>query len=551
MFPLISLVSLLPEGSQALAAGLHPEILRAWILSLSRVPPEEAATALKDLLKRISIATSYRARLKMLDIMAEETQRIVCIFESELDGTSHPLSTALQRKVVIGNDLLKQHAKCYRSAAERLVAGWIRRGNAKQLQRALAGAMEMERRRLILAYRAYASGSKSAWRNLHKLYSIAKTSGIAASSSAGGVDSLHNLYIKTLLLAHAEPVQMVPGDLDRVRFYLDRYGGLAALLELRRPLEGHDAGEGCFLIRQKEEGPGRSLQKWHNIELQSGDMLLDCGPLLKEMRFQIDALTHGALPSKIGLPAVARRPQYLAMMNNLLTLWSAPPTRRSQRQHFKPRVELAVGLDDLWSLLSGATLMRRRDDRTEPSVTTHSIELSEWSVMNESPTGFALQYLNGESSELSVGAIVGARSLDRTKAHICFVRRLVSGEHRRAELGLEKYAPFAVPTMIFWGGSNAENKSPSRAIVLPKVPSLEGKAAVIVAPNTLGSGKRVPFVLDGQKLTYISGVPIERSSTYEIFEISNPDETPVRSALDRARIRREKVVDDGRAQDAE
>lgn len=453
--------------------------------------------------------------------MAEETRRVTDAFESELNKAHHPLSTALQRKVVVCNDLLKYQAKCYRTAIDKLKGSWIGRGNAGLLRRALMHAMDMERRRLVLAWRAYAPGSKSAWRNLHALHRIARAEGSA--NPAGTDDSPRRLYVKTILLALAEPVQMAPGELDRVRFFLDRYASVAELMDYAQFTMQSDAREGCFLIRKDEEGPGRSLQKWHNIEIQSGDMLIDCGPLLKKMRSQIDALEHGALPSKIGLPSVAHRPQYVDMMKNLLTLWSAPPSRRSQRQHFRPRVELAVGLDDLWTLLAGTTLQRRRDDSAKPDAAASPIELSEWSVTNESPTGFALQYLNGESSVLAVGALVAVRSSDRSKAHICLVRRLVSGDLRRAELGLQKFAPFAVPTMISWSGSAATNKPPARAIVLPRVPSLEGEAAVIVAPHVLRSGKRVPFVLDGQKMTRITGAPIERCASYEIFTLSNPE----------------------------
>jgi len=524
VFRLHSLVSLLPESGQAFAAGLHPEMLRTWLESLSRLTPEEAAAAVKEQLKRLDAASGFRARQKMLDILAEETARITGLFEAELNKARHPLSAALQRKVVVGNDLLKYHAKSYRSAAERIKGGWMRWGNADLLPRTLGGAMDMERRRLVLAYRAYAPGSRSAWRNLHSLYRMARTAGQAtADASAAARNSPVQLYIKALLLALAEPVQMAPGELDRVRFYLDRYAGLAELRDLTRFPGEAAPREGCFLIRHNEDGPGRSLQKWHNIEIRSGDLLLDCGPLLARMRSQIDALEHGVLPSKIGLPSVAHRPQYLAMMKNLQTQWSVPPWRRSQRQHFKPRVELAVGLDDLWSMLSGAALRRRRDDRAEADAAAHSVELSEWSVSNESPTGFALQYLNGESSALSAGTLVGVRSPDRSQVHICLVRRIVSGDARRTALGLQKYAPFAVPTLISWSGSAAATRPPAKAIVMPRVPALDAGGAVIVEPNVLRSGKRVPFVLDGCRLTHVAGAPVERCKAYEIFTLSNPE----------------------------
>ncbi|MCZ7655890.1 MAG: hypothetical protein M5R42_18935 [Rhodocyclaceae bacterium] len=404
----------------------------------------------------------------------------------------------MQRKVVSGNDLLKYQAKCYRTVIDELKGSWLSRGKVDLLRRTLMHAMNMERRRLVLAWRRLCARLE---------ISLAQSSR-AAPHRAGRRQGFprqgrQRRFAQPSLRqdAPAGPRRAGadgPGELDRVRFFLERYAGLAELMDYSRFSTQPDGREGCFLIRKDEAGPGRSLQKWHNLQIQNGDQLLDCGPLLKRMRSQIDALEHGALPSKIGLPSVAHRPQYVAMMKNLLTLWSEPPSRRSHRQNFLPRVELAVGLDVLWALLSGATHKRRRGDPAEPPADIGTVELSEWSVVNESPTGFALQYLNGESSVLSVGALVGVRSQDRSKTHICLARRLVSGNQRRAELGLQKFAPFAVPTMISWSGS-AASKPRAKAVVLPRVPSLEGEAAVIVAPNVLRSGKRVPFVLDGQK----------------------------------------------------
>lgn len=522
MFPVFSLVSLLPEGGKVFVAGLHPEMLRAWLDTLANAPIEDVAEALQGQLKRTNAATNVRIRLKMLDIMAEDTARIAGTLEADLNQSHHPLSRDLQRKVVAGNELLKLHAKCYRGVVDKLSGRWLGRGSSRQLEHALHQAMDMERRRLLLAFRAYTPGSRSAWRNLHKLYRIARAAGHAATAPAGGGDTIEQAYVKTLLLAFAEPVRMAPGELDRIRFYLERHVALAELLDAKGAARKADGREGCFLIQQREEGgPGRSLQKWHKVEIQSGDLLLDCGPLLKKLNGQIDALAHGALPSKIGLPTVARRPQYLSMLNSLLLLWSAPPTRRFARQHFRPRVELAAGLDDLWSLLSGPALKRRRDDSVSAGAASSALDLSEWSVINESPVGFALQYLSGGSNSLSVGALVGLRSQDRGKIHICLARRLVSGDQRRAELGLQKYAPFAIPTMITWGGSAAGNRVPAKAIVLPRVPTLDGAAAVVVAPGMLRPGKRVPFRMDGKNMTMITGAPVERCAAYEIFTLSN------------------------------
>lgn len=524
MFPYHFLISLLPEGGQSFAAGLHPEMLRAWLTAHAGMPPAEAAAAIKEQLQRLAAAPGLRLRMRMLDILAEETRRIAGSVEADLDRAHHPLSTALRGQVVAGNNLLKCHAQSYRAVAEKLLVGWLRWGNGDLLRHALRNAMDLERRRLLLAHRAYAPGSKSAWRSLHRLYRMARSARLDGNAAEDAIAIRHQ-YLKTLLLALAEPAQLAPGELDRIRFYLERHAGLAELRDLasQAPWSNAASAEGCFLIRRNEEGPGRSLRKWHQIEAQGGDLLLDCGPLLKRMHGQIDAIERGVLPSKVGLPSVAHRPNYLAMMKGLLTLWSAPPVRRFPRQHFKPRVELATGLDDLWTLLSGAPPRRRRGAAAPHPPEAGTVELSEWSVANESPTGFALDYLSGDSGTLAVGMLAGVRSPDRGQTHICLVRRLVSGDARRTELGLQKYAPCAVPTTITWGGGAAAPRPPVRAIVLPQVPSLGGAAAVIAAPGALRPGKRVPFELEGRRLTYVAGMPIEHGVHHEVISLTCPD----------------------------
>ncbi len=520
MFQLHTLLSLLPESGQALAVGLHPEMLQVWLDSLAGSPPEETAVALRERLKHLGLPGSLGIRLRMLDMLAAETRRVAADFETELDQAHYPLSVPLQIKVAAGNDLLKAHAQAYRAAALRLRKRWAGREKSRLLRHSLAQAMDMERRRLVLAYRAHAPGARSAWRNLHSLYRIARNEG--QHDPAGGEDSPHRIYAMTLLLAQADPERMPPGELDRVRFYLERHAHLAEFQPVSWPLREIDFREACFLIRRDDAGPGRSLQKWQHIAPKDDDILLDCSPLLRLLRSQIDALEFGALPSKIGLPSVARRPHYVAMLKHLQALWGAPPTRRSTRQRFHPRVELCVGLDDLWSLLSGAALRRRRDDSADATA-AQAVEVSEWSVDNESPTGFALHYVNGESHALAVGALVGVRAPDKGRIHVCVVRRLVSGISRRTELGLEKIAGFGIPTTITWGGSAAASRPPARAIVLPRMPSLAGGAAVIAAPQVLRSGKRVPYVEDGRSLTRLAGAPIERTATYDLLALGEAD----------------------------
>lgn len=507
------LFSLLPAGS-GFGAGLNPDALRVWIEALSDAAPEETAAALTLQLRRVRRAVNRHARLRMLDMLVPPTLHLTTLFEAELHRARHPLSLALQRRIVAANELLKQHAACYRETAAELSATWLGLGFSRVLPRAVAQGMELERRRLVLAFRAYSPGSKSAWQSLHKLYRIARSGGYADRCAEGACAAPTLLYAKSLLLAFAEPARLGVNELDRVLFYLDRHAALAELHDAQGSVRDLADRDGCFLIRRRDDGPGQSLRKRQSPRVAGGDLVLDCGPLMKHLRAQIDGIEHGVQPSRLGLPAIARRPVYVALLRNLLTLWNTPPQRRHPRQRFRPRIDLVSGFDDVWALIDGPAFGRRNDDARSPAAPA----VGEWAISNEGPVGFALQYLSGASGDLSVGALTGLRPKDRSVVYVCIVRRLVGGG-LRPELGLQKLAPLAVPTMVSLRGTGTGGSTASKAIVLLGVPGLNGGAAVIVRSGVLQSGMRVPFRHGEQRLTGQAGAPMERGPNYDIFTL--------------------------------
>ena len=507
------LLSLLPSGT-GFGSGLNPDALRVWLEALPDAAAEETAAALTQQLRRVRRTVNRHARLRMLDMLVAPTLQVTTRFEAELHQARHPLSLSLQRRIVAANELLKQHAAFYRETASELSAGWLGLGFSRVLPRAVAQAMELERRRLVLAFRAYSPGSKSAWLSLHKLYRIARSGGYAARCAEGTIASPTHLYVKSLLLAFAEPARLAANELDRVLFYLDRHAALAELHDAHGAVREMAEREGCFLIRRRDDGPGQSLRKRQSPRVAGGDLVLDCAPLMKQLRSQIDGIEHGTQPSRLGLPAIARRPVYVAMLRNLLTLWSTPPQRRHPRQQFRPRIDLVAGFDDVWALINGPAFGRRNDDAPGSAAPA----LGEWAISNEGPVGFALQYLNGATGDLSVGALTGLRPKDRSVVYVCVVRRLVGGG-LRPELGLQKLAPVALPTMVSLRGKGSDGSTASKAIVLLGVPGLAGGGAVIARSGVLQSGTRVPFRNGEQRLVGQTGVPMERGPNYDIFAL--------------------------------
>ncbi len=510
------LFSLLPPGVSFTAAP-HPDELSAWLAALP-AEPKQTALLLKKQLYRIRGVVNTHARLKMLDQLLNTSNRVVSAFEADLIRARYPLSAELQRGVIVGNDLLKRHARAYTETVEKLSGKWIGVGLGHILRPALVQAMELEKRRLLLAFRAYTPGSRSAWKNLHQLYRIARKGGYAKTLQEGAADTPERTYIKALLMTFAEPARLTQQELERVRFYIERHAKHAQLIEAPGSAR-HDVPAGCFLVRQQDDADASSMRNRPSSNPTSGDLVLDCSLLISKLREQIDGLEHGILPSKLELPSIAKHPHYVAMLRSLLTLWSAPPQRRFSRQHFRPRIDLVAGFDDIWSFMTGRYFNRRQTDNLIVAAEA-TPQISEWSIANESPTGFALQYVSGDTGDIASGALIGLSPPTRGTVYICMVRRLVSREHNRVDLGLQKYAAAAVATRFTLQGDASGDKDQARAIVLPLVPSLDGKAAVIAPLGTLWPGKRVPFQLGEAQVTYVTGAAIEQHADYEIFALS-------------------------------
>jgi len=506
----------LPARSNA--GVFDPERFQAWLATLPAERPGVAAQALINELHRFR-ETNSRSRLKLFEASLDSVHKLVREVERQLAKSALPLEQEMQLILIAANALLKTLAAGYAGIADEINHKWIGIGFAKPLRLAVLRAMEFQAMRLDLAYRVYARGSKSAWSELHRLHRIAHASGFALQKPTGLPHSAEQIYVNALLLDFAEPTKLAPGELERVRFYVERHAKFVQLedaLAARKKDKNAEGPEACFLVKAKDSRAGRSLVRTGNTAIESGDLVLRCSRLLTKLQGQIGGREKGVEPARLGLPLAARQPQYVALMRNLHRLWSAPPMRRFSRQKFKPRVDLVVGLDALWTYLAGPANRRRTDDLPV------KIDTSEWAIGNESPGGFSLQYLAGNAAPVKVGEVVGLRPRDQSAIHLCLTRRVVTGDLQSLELGLQKLAPGGTPTMISVESSDKQGRKQVKAvrvIVLPKLPSTGEDPALIAPAQAIQPGVSVYLQQRNGPLRLSVGKPVEQSPSCEVFAL--------------------------------
>lgn len=526
-FPQDSLVSDPPEWED-----MQHEQLESWLRGLPDDNPIDSAYALMRQVVALRKADlAVRTQLKLLDQLREKGESLLPLIESQLNLAPLPLPTVLQRSVVAANALLKELAANYTAIAATLSGRWYVMGSSKPLRDVIVFGLRLNLRRLKLAYRVYARGSRSAWVSLHRLYGIAQTAGVATQRSEYQEHTAEQLYVKALLLAFAEPARLAPGDLDQVRFYLDRYGSLARL-EPASAATNDGKAHAAFLVRPSEARPGQSLLKRRDEELQPDDRILYCAPLVDRLLSQIDGLKNDVLPSRLGLPKTAGEGRYLTLLRSLAQCWSAPATRRYARTRFHPRVDVVVGFSTLWRFLGGGAYQRRSDDAVARSAP--SGDMTEWTVSNESPDGFALRYVSGNTSEVRVGEVVAVRPRDNAAVHVCIARRAAT-TFASLELGVQVLASRAMATTI----DLPAGKPPGtvtrrlvRVIFLPRLPAIGNAPALIAAPDSVSAGMEFAAVHRGRHTMLRIDKSIEKTPSCEVFslEISPSDDVAAASA---------------------
>ena len=494
---------------------LDPERFQAWLATLPLDRPGVAAQALMNEMRRFRAANS-RTRIKLFEASLDTVHKLVREVEKRLAESHLPLEQELQLIFIATNAMLKKLSACYAEIADEINGKWIGIGFAKPLRLAVVRAIQFQAQRLDLAYRVYARGSMSAWSEMHRLYRIARNSGFASQKPPGVLASAEQLYVNALLLDFADPTKLAPGELERVRFYVERHAKFAQLEEAFNTKKGDEALDACFLIKAKDSRAGRSLVRAGNAAVGSGDLVLRCNRLLAKLQGQIGGIERGIEPAKLGLPLAARQPNYMTLMRNLHRLWSAPPLRRFSRQKFKPRVDLVVGFDQLWTYLAGPANRRRTDDLPRKTDT------SEWAIGNESPGGFSLQYIAGNAAPVRVGEVVGLRPRDQSVVHICLTRRVVTGDLQSLELGLQNLAPGGMPTMVSLESTDKQGRKQVKAvrvIILSKLPSAGDGPALIAPAQAIQPGVSVYLQQRNGPLRLWVSKPIEQCPGCEVFAL--------------------------------
>jgi hypothetical protein len=425
-----------------------------------------------------------------------------------------PLSATLREAAYCIEKVLKELAAGYTSVVVAAPRAWLSIGFKTQLHLPLTRAMDFHARRLALSQRLYARSPGAVWAELHQLFRIARDWGVAEREAESPRISPLRVYRETLLLAFAQPTKLAHGDFSRVQAYLAAHGELAELatgVKLDNPA--------CvFAIDPRRDKPGAAYTKRADMGFENGELVLLTHRLVERLEIQLKKLRDGVAPATLALPDEARTPGYRELMQRLIMHWRGDRKQRQTRMRFHPRVELWVGLREIWRVLRADA--PAETPQADITLREQPAKASEWIIANESARGFALKFMSGALPPIDVGEIVAVKSREHGTLYVCFVRWIQSNNPEHFELGLQQIAPLVVPAVY-----KPHEQAPVAAepiLFFPEMPAQKRAPAIVTPPNRLQSNEQFSLRHRRGRLALRVGRVIEKTPSVELIEVLAP-----------------------------
>ncbi|MCG6876889.1 MAG: hypothetical protein LJE97_17510 [Betaproteobacteria bacterium] len=492
-----------------------PEQLREW---LSALPQHDAAAAAGALIERIITFNrtdlQARARLRTLEMFRDHVDGLLPHLERRLQDAVPPLAGALRHVAYLMEKLFKELAAGYSRTVFEVPKTWLSMGYRSQLHVPLVRAMEYHARRLALAQQLYARSPGAVWADLHRLYHLAREWRMDAENIELPAISALDIYRTALLLAFAQPSKLSRTDFIRVQSYLASHAQFAEITPARTMTDVACA----FAIDHRRDKPGVALAKRKGIALENGEMLLITAPLVERIETQLARVRSGISPTSLGLPDEAATLSYQELLQRLMVSWRGERAARATRTQFHPRIEVWVGLREIWRALRAESPAENGSAAAEASAAPPS----EWIVLNESSRGFALRHMSRTPPPIHVGELVALKPRGRGAMFVCLVRWIQSDNPEHLEVGVQQLAPIAVPAV--YRLSEADGGAPEPVLFFPQMPTQRKAPAIAVSPDQLRGDS--PFSLRHRRgrVDLRPGRIIEKTSSIELIEVwaANP-----------------------------
>lgn len=488
----------------------HITSILEWLaMAHGRTGSDDADQLLRQLVLLRDAPIPNAQRLKLLDLLYGQAERIANAELPHLHEVSLPISRKLRQRVRVLLDLLESMTQDYFNTLADLFdphGPTTPRAPHTSLRRAMHTiAWQIRITHLIASPPAI-----GLWLQLHSAYLTARRLELATVPGPNGAPSIEQIYTGILLAAIAQPASFSSTELEFISKYIGTCAPPVSLSETPQP-----ESDCVFWIDLDRDQPAHALIR-RNPSADARVLYFSCDAIAELALKHRTELLRGTSAEQLGLPTFAKTHTGPGVLLRLNQLWGHPSKRRFPRRRQAYRANLCSGLNNLWQLIKAPEKVRN---------------LSEWMVTNESPDGYALMHMTGQTDHLRVGDIIALQAVgEQAEAppawHVCIIRWAISENPEHIELGLQVLAPKALAVEIAHP-AKIDPSSKVEALILPATPPLRPTPSLVLPAGLLTENtRRIIVVLEADNLEIreVQTTQLdEQTSTIEIFSVAPDD----------------------------
>lgn len=469
-----------------------PDTLQDMIDWLAAEPDDDASVELAALEARSrQLETAEFGdddRERVLTGLAERAMDVAESVRPHLLAAHLPVPVSLHRQV----ELLH---RCLLGIAERLAALVDLRlrdehADAPRVQALMSQVLCLVEEVFVSSDLAAARVPEGCWQLVNR---VARAGGLGEAGRAG---ALRTTYLRILAVAVSQPEGLRARERVWLReFFDERIVGLATLGE---PQDDAD-GASWWLDLRADAAPVALARRALPDELKvpgrvwmfnTRGMAQKLGECIEWITAQMTAAELAGASCDFecveaeggGFPPGLEPREILALLRRLRMHWIAAPVREQPRRPNHYPVQVSVGLHAVWRLGSG-----------EPE----RARLQAWTVLNESPGGYAIMSVTGVEGEVEAGTALALRRDEGQPWSVCIVRWVRSEAPGRIELGLQLIGVSFQSVQVGFRGKVTQKLAP--ALALPVMEPLRRHPAMLAPAGTYAS-RRFVFVREGRSI---------------------------------------------------
>lgn len=565
----------------------RPSELPAW---LAAHPVTDAQTNVQELL--VLLQTYNRrlmpldARIKAQDHLQDAVDKVLKFLRERYQNESLPLPEKARLQANLCLQFLDELAAGYKIIVTELLEEQANRDNdTSLLVTSIRQAIDSLGQLLLECYAQYIPYPKGLWGEIHKLYLLAETQDLHKVADQENDQESHPLstiqlcYLRLVMLALAQPNHLMPGQINRIYEYLEKWSAGCLLKETKVS----EAKAGDIFVDLDSELPPTIATSYTRFKLSNG-RFLDINPLRKKLEDARKKMELKHQQSLKGNPFTIGERMQRNLLNRINSAWRGRAERESERlpdgehmvslcvgldaahyfisegREFKPeKEELLIHCPPKNSEIEGLSLLDRNEtpwdldgplhktkeglDQTRLSRFGEEVDvwsshqerdihvrdkrmakmthfkMGPWLRLNKSKGGMSLRRQPENHSRLRVGSLVAYLDHSATKIwKLGILRWLQDGRDKDFDIGLMTLAHMGIPVAVRAIGGVGAGGEYFRSLLVRSVLSDGDKPGVLVPATIYDIGTQL--VLNMQtELKYIRLVNmVETTSSFSLFE---------------------------------